>query len=400
MHFGRRVGLAVLLLTVLVPLTVEAASLTGRSSTVLEWFDDADGDTAVGAYQYLRVNARDLPGGVDFRGYGRLADDLQNEVPLDSRLYYAYLDKPDVLNHLDARLGRQFVSTAAGASLLDGLKLDYDGFGPVTLTLYGGGDVSYYEGYDSRDWLAGVAASVSPLQGLDASLSYLQQWDDGDLAKELIGFDLDYDIRQALNLYGEVQYSWLSDEVTYFLAGANYHRERNWSLRGEYLYSLPVFSATSIYSVFAVSEFQEVSLEATLRLAEGLKTFVRLSDEIYQEFDDAYVAELGLEKLRTGKFSGYLIGTYRDDEEGQDLIGVKVRAAYLLHPKVEAGVGAHVDVLERRLEDDDETTSQRIWADLTAHLTRTISLQGKVERIESDLWAEYYRGQVRLNISF
>ncbi len=400
MHFGRRVGLAALLLTILVPLTVQAASLSGRASTVLEWFDDADGDTAVGAYQYLRVNVRDLPGGVDFRGYGRLADDLQNEVTLDSRLYYAYLEKSDALSHLDARLGRQFVSTAAGASLLDGLKLDYDGLGPVTLSLYGGGDVSYYEGYDSKDWLAGAAASLSTRSGLDASLSYLQQWDDGDLAKELIGFDLDVDVRQALNLYGEVQYSWLSDEVTYFLAGAHYHRERNWSLRGEYLYSLPVFSATSIYSVFAVSEFQEASLEANVRIAEGLNTFVRLSDEIYQEFDDAYVAELGLEKLRTGKFSGYLIGTYRDDEEGQDLYGVKARAAYLLHPKVEAGVGAHVDVLERRLDDDDETTSQRIWADLTAHLTRAISVQGKVERIESDLWSEYYRGRVRLNISF
>jgi len=400
MRLWIRAGLAALLLTALVPLIAHAASLSGRASTELEWFDTPEGNTAVGAYQYLRVNARDLPGGIDFRGYGRWADDLQNETEIDSRLYYAYLEKSNLLNHLDARLGRQFVSTAAGASLLDGLKLDYSGLGPVSLRLYGGGDVSYYEGYNSKDWLAGVEASLAGIKGLNASLSYLQQWDDGDLAKELIGLDFDYDLRQSLNLYSEVQYSWLTDEVTYFLAGMHYHPDRTWSLRGEYLYSLPVFSATSIYSVFAVAEYQEARLEANLRLRDGLNAFVRLSDEMYQEFDDAYVAEAGLEKLRTDKFSGYLVGTWRNDEAGQDLYGFKIRAAYLLFPKVEAGVGAHFDVLERRLEDNDETTSQRIWADLTASLTRTVSLQGKIERIESDLWSEYYRGRVRLNISF
>jgi len=400
MRFWKQAGLAALLLIVLSPLTTHAVSLSGSASSVLEWYDNADGDTAIGAYQYLRMNAQELPGGIAFRGYGRWADDLANEVDIDSRLYYAYLEKKHALSHLDVRLGRQFVSTAAGASLLDGLKLDYTGFDSVSLTLYGGGDVSYYEGYNSKDWLAGAAASIHPTRDFAASLSYLQQWDDGDLAKELIGLDLDYDFRQALSLYSEVQYSWLTDEVTYFLAGMHYHRERDWSLRGEYLYSLPVFSATSIYSVFAVTEYQEARLEANFRLQKGLNAFVRLSNEIYQEFDDAYVAELGLEKLRTEKFSGYLVGTYRNDEDGQDLYGVKIRAAYKLHPKLEAGVGAHIDVLERRLDDDNETTSSRIWADLTAQLTRSVSLQGKVERIESDLWSEYYRGRVRLNISF
>ena len=137
--------------------------------------------------------------------------------------------------------------------------------------------------YEVITWLAGVEGSFSPFYGLKSSLSYLQQWEEGELAKELIGFDFDYDIKQSLDLYSEVQYSWLTDEVTYFLAGANYHRSHNWSLRGEYLYSLPVFSSTSIYSVFAVSEYQEASLEATYRLAKGLRTFVRLSNEFYDE---------------------------------------------------------------------------------------------------------------------
>ena len=57
------------------------ASVSGRSSTVLEWFDDADEDTAVPVYEYLLLNVRDIDGkGLNFRGYGRLADDLANEA--------------------------------------------------------------------------------------------------------------------------------------------------------------------------------------------------------------------------------------------------------------------------------------------------------------------------------
>ncbi len=57
--------------------------------------------------------------------------------------------------------------------------------------------------------------------------------------------------------------------------------------------------------------------------------------------------------------------------------------------------------MERYLdEDDDETTNSRIWVDGTVTINRKINVQAKVERVESDLWDEYYRGRVRLNIRF
>jgi len=56
--------------------------------------------------------------------------------------------------------------------------------------------------------------------------------------------------------------------------------------------------------------------------------------------------------------------------------------------------------MERRLEEDDETTNSRLWADATVHVNKKVNVQGKVERVESDLWDEYYRGRVRLNILF
>lgn len=389
-------------LGVFAPLAATGATVSGSSSTVLEWFDDPDGDLAVPVYEYLLLNVRDLGArGLNFRGYGRLGTDLTGETDAESRLYYAYLEKRDLVTDLDLRLGRQFVATTAGASVLDGVDLEYRNLGPLALRVFGGGDVTEYESYRADEdlvWGAEVAGTF--VEDLDLAVSYYQKWDDGDLAQELFGFDGAYDFRNMLSVYTEVQFNYLSSAVSYFLGGAKYHRSPKWDLRAEYLYSLPVFDSTSIYSVFAVDEYQEVQGELGFTIIRGLRAYGLYTREIYQDFADANVYEVGLEKLRTGRCSGYLSGVFRDDGEGQDLRGLKARAAYLLHSKFEAGVGLHVDVLERDPEEEDDTTAKRYWADLTAHLTRKINVQAKLERVESGLWDDYHRGRVRLNVLF
>jgi hypothetical protein len=155
--------------------------------------------------------------------------------------------------------------------------------------------------------------------------------------------------------------------------------------------------------VFAVSEYEEVMAEYSYNVAVGLRAFGRYTREIYQDFSDANVFEAGIEKIRTKKFSGYLTAVYRNDDDGQDLKGVKARLAYMFFEKLYAGVGANVDVLDRRIDfanNEDETTSSLLWLYGTYSFTDRVSVQLKLERAESDLWDEYYRGRARLNISF
>lgn len=385
---------------------VQAATVTGRTSTVLEWYDDADEDTALPFYQYLQLNVKDLAPGYHFKLYGRLGDDLEDEVDAKSRLYYAYLEKKDLVEGLDFRLGRQFIATTAGASLMDGLALDYSFLDNYKLKLFGGGDVTYYQGYNAKDALAGIELEGRFFDDLDVALSYLQKWDGGLLAQELAGFDASFDLNDKLWLYNESQWDILSERLSHELVGAKYRFDVPVTVRLEYLYSLPVFSSTSIYSVFAVEEYEELLAEATWTIQPGLQTFARITREFYEEFDDATVFELGIEKLRTGKFSGYLTGTLRKDDDGQDLEGVKVYGAYQFLPKLRAGLGANVDVLEREIDyfatDDtaDETTSSRFWTDVTWNITDKLSLEGKYERVESDFWDYYNRGRIRLNFLF
>ena len=383
-----------------------AATFSGRSSTVIEWFEDANDETAVPVYEYLLLNVRDIDNdGLNFRGYGRLANDIRDEVDVDSQLYYAFLEKRGIFNgRLDFRLGRQFVSTTAGASVMDGLDLIFNGVGPFKFRLFGGGDATYYDDYDSDDLIWGAEVNGLFLQDrLDIGLSYLQTWEGSDLTKELIGIDLDFDQDKLINLYSEFQFNYINDVVSYFLVGAKYYRSPKWNLRTEYLYSLPVFNSTSIYSVFAADDYEELMAEFTYNIAAGLRAFGIYSREMYDDFADANVFEAGIEKIRTEQFSGYLTGVYRDDDDGQDLKGVKARAAWMFNKKFQAGVGANVDVLDRRIDfdnDEDETTSDLYWLYGTYFFTDRVNAQFKLERASSDLWDDYYRGRARFNISF
>lgn len=400
--------LATLCLVVGFASQAQAVTVSGRASTVLEWFDTADEETAVPLYQYLNLNVVNIAdAGWNFRSYGRLSGDLNDEVDADSRLYYAYLQKRNLLKNLDLKLGRQFISTTAGASLMDGIYLDYRNLGAFNLGFFGGGDATFYDGYHSDDTIIGAEVYAQFFKSLDVDFSYLQKWDQGDLSHELLGLNLDYDLAQV-DIYSETQYSLLTEEVTYFVLGGIYRPGTDWSLQAEYLYSLPVFSSTSIYSVFAVDEYEEVSLEANYQIDKGLMAFGRYTRELYASVDDADLLEAGIEKRRTLKFSGYLVGTYRNDDDGQDLAGVKTHVAYLFSPKLEAGVGFHYDVLERELgfiadgtgTRIDDTTSQRYWVDATTYISPKLNVQGKLEYVQSDLWDEYTRGRVRLNILF
>ncbi|MBE0595732.1 MAG: hypothetical protein IH614_00520, partial [Desulfuromonadales bacterium] len=134
MKIGQRISLciALVLLTLGSVTGAFGATVSGRVSTELEWYDTSDEKTAVPASLYLLFNARDVGAdGWSFRGYGRVAEDLADRVDVDSRLFYAYLEKNDLVENLDLRLGRQFISTTAGASLLDGVRLKYRNLGPV-----------------------------------------------------------------------------------------------------------------------------------------------------------------------------------------------------------------------------------------------------------------------------
>lgn len=379
-----------------------AVDISGRSSTVLEWFSVPEGGLAVPLYQYLSLNIDEITEtGLRFRGYGRLASDTRSKIDADSRLYTAYLENKGLFNsRLDFRLGRSFIVTTAGASLMDGLALKINDIGPLDFRVFGGGDVKYHEIYSTADLVAGFEMAGRFFDSLDTNFSFLQRWNDSDLANRLFGFDAAYEYKNLVNLYTDIQYSHLDRKITYFLGGLQYYAHSKWVFDLDYLYSLPIFSATSIYSVFAAKQYQEVMAEINYFIIPELKAYFRYTREMYPEFTDANVYEFGLSMIQRKDFSGYLAGIIRLAKEGQDLTGAKVRFAYWFNEYMQAGVGVHIDVFERRIEESDDTTSHRLWVDFNVFPTKSVSVQAIFELVDSALWKKYTRTGIRLNVRF
>lgn len=386
------------------PLEVEAADFSGKLSTVFEFKDTVDGEESIPFYQYGSLAVKNITSkGLYFNGYGRFADDLKGENDRDnieSRLYTAYFGQKKIFDHLDLRIGRQFISTSAGASVMDGLYLKYNDLGPLDIKLFGGGDVQYDDNYTADDKVAGGEVSGTFFEKLYAGVSYVTKFDGSDLVKELAGLEVELEIPNLLKVYNEMQYNLINENISYNLLGFKYYRSPKWSLRSEYLYSLPVFETTSIYSVFAVDEYKELFTEVTYNFTQSIRSYFSYTREFYESFSDADVYEIGIEKTRLKKFKGYAAATLRKDKDGGDLKGIKAYGSYFFHKYADVGAGLHWDVVERALEDYEDTTSKRYWVNITSYVTKRIYLDAKVERIESALYDHYNSAKFKLNVIF
>lgn len=383
------------------PVASHAAKVSGRLSSVLEWYDDPEGDSEIPLMLYGYLNASDLGDtkGLNFRGYGRLGSEAEDK---DSRLYYGYLEKKDLVDGLDARLGRQFVgNTAAGTKTIDGLDVDYKFADMAKVKFFYGGYVTFEDEYKGGNSAMGAEIRLGGGQNpYDVGFSYYQQRDESDLAIELLGVDAYYDVVDTIDFTYEVQYNNLKQQVSYLLLESRYYRSPLYQFRLHYLYDMPVFESTSIYSVFAVDKYEEITGELTYYFARDTRGVARVTKEIYETGSDADVYELGVEKFGLDQWSGYFIGTYRNDPDGQDLQGFKASVGYKVDRFFQPAVGLSYDVLERRREEDGTTTSTRVWASVRSEITNEFSMEAKVETASSDLYDHYNYGRIQANYRF
>ncbi len=388
------------LLGVSTPAAVMAApfDLKGETTSILEsWDDPAGGKAAMPFYQYLRLDLTETGGGGQrIALYGRLSADIEDRVDADSRLYYAYYEKKGIFEGADLRVGRQWVATVAGSPVIDGALLKTPLWGH-RLSVFGGGAVSFDdETPDAVTWGAQLAREGAKF---DASLSYMQKWEGGDLAREYLGGEVSLPIPGDGRAYGEFQYDLISGVFGWWLAGARFSPAERLSMRAEYLGSTPVFDSTSIFSVFAVDDYQEASIKGDYRLDGGWSIFGGYTREIYREGDDADVVEAGAELKRPQELHGYLAGVWRSGEE--DLSGIKASVGAPVGYGITADVGVEFDVYTRLGdEEDSDTSAQRYWVEGSRPFGADLTLAGKLERVESVVYDYYNRGRLSLAYRF
>lgn len=376
-------------------------STRGDTTTVLESYEDpVSGEAALPVYQYLRLDLKDGTGNGSqgFRLYGRLAGDINDEVDAESRLYYAYYQKKEIWSGTDLRAGRQWINTVAGSPILDGIRIDKDWDDLLTLSVFGGGSVNLDDG-GTGDAILGFSIKDNLWSGTDLSASYIQKRDGSDLATEILGLAGRTKVAKRGSAYGEFQYDMISRVYSYYLAGIRLVPDDTWTLKSEYYGFTPVFDSTSIYSVFAVDQYEEVSVSADYRLDRNWTLFGSYTREMYESTDDSNVVEAGAELRKKGGYGGYVSTVFRSGEE--ELRGIKVDYRMPGPYDIKVDVGAEYNVYNRiDDDDDDDTSSKRYWLEGVKDLNDDLTLRAKVERVESVVYDYYNRGRISLRYRF
>ena len=376
-----------------------AYRVSGETRTVLESYDGPTGNAALPVYQYilLRMNKGTGNNSEKVRLYGRLAGDINGEVDADSRIYYAYYEKKGFWRDTDIRLGRQWINSVAGSPILDGFQVSKRKAGSIKFSLFGGGFVTL-EDDDSNDYVWGFSVGEQVLENTDLSLSYMQKRAGGDLAREYLGLSGVTRVARKGSAYAEAQYDMLSEIFGYYLAGVRLSPNRRWTVKAEYSGSNPVFDSISIYSVFSVDEYRELSLSADYRLDRNWTIFSNYRKEYYTSFEDADVIEAGFDLFRPAGVGGYLVAVLRNGDE--DLSGIKGNVRISKFHGIRLDLGAEIDVYNRTDDDLDDTTAKRFWAAGERKIAEDLDLSVKVERVESMRYDYYNRGRVSLRYVF
>jgi len=398
--------LVMLMALACVPLLSHAAEVKLTSSTQYLWYQDliaADKEKSLqDIAQYLRVNVTnvDKEGDINVYAYGRATKQVSTSQDLEGRLYYLYVDYRNAIKeHLDLRAGRTYVNAAAISGTVDGFHADVKNLGPVGVTLFGGRYVIFDEKREignGGDALAGMSVYLDTIKNTHVEVSYGRKYGDTDLMRENVGLDFSTTPFGTLNFYGRLKYDTMSESYNEMLFGAKVAPVKDLTLRGEYYESYPTFDAASIYSVFAVNQYKELSLSAQYQLATNYRVSLKYARETFDGDSHANVYEVGLLAKPIKNLTLNLTYENRDGYAGQ-LSGIRFYGEYKI---AKASVLAGIDYDDFRRQLSREGSAKRYWAGVNYEFTKIISAVVRVEDNINFTYDNSYQGYAAIQINY
>lgn len=368
-----------------------AAEIHGRSSTQFTWFNNElkDNNRQVELGEYLRFGITNIEksGKLSIYGYGRASQDLIDGDGLTGRLYYLYGEYRDLFDKADIKLGRQFVNNAAGSALVDGLQLDVKNIGPVGFSLFGGRDVIFgINGETGYAWNTdlGVSAYLAGFKQTDAEVSWFRKWDHSDMARDILGMSGKQYLFNSLRVYANAKYDLTSEIFNEVQAGMKYYPTSDLIFTGEYYQSYATFDATSIYSVFAVNQYQEGVFKIDYLFNDKISANVGYNRQGYGEGAAANVYHLGLgvrpvEHLKMNLEYDIRTGYYGN------MNGVIIDADYEINKNAQVAGGFTYDVYQRDTTTGEEI-ARRYWLGGKYKIASNMAVSG---RIQADVNAQF-----------
>jgi hypothetical protein len=396
--------LVMLMALACVPLLSQAAEVKVTSSTQLLWYQDILSDGSIkDAAEYLRMNVTkiDKEGKLNIYGYGRATKVVTTpSEDTQGRLYYFYVDYRDALKeHLDLRAGRTYVNAAAISGTVDGLYADVKNLGPVGITLFGGRNVIFDDKRETGtrgDALAGMSVYLDTIKNTHVEVSFGRKYGDTDVTRENIGLDFSTTPHAMVNLYGRLKYDTISESYNETLFGVKVAPLKDLTLRGEYYQSYPTFDATSIYSIFSVEQYRELSVSAQYQLTDSYRLSLKYARERFDGDANADVYEVGFLAKPIKDLTLNAIYEKRNGYAGQ-LSGIRFSGEYKIGS---AAILAGIDYDDFRREISREGTAKKYWAGLNYEFTKIISAVVRVEDTVSFAYDNKYQGYAAIQINY
>ena len=380
-----------------------SAEIHGRSSTQFTWFNDIFTDkkqAELGEYLRLSITKIDKDNKLSFQGYGRLTQDVRNGDGLNGRLYYLYGDYSNLFDKVDIRLGRQFVNYAAGSAIIDGGKIDLKNVGPVAFSVMGGRNVFFDlkgEATRDRDFAFGAAASLYGFRNTDAELSYFMKLDNDGVARDQVGGSFKQYLFNSLKVYANARFDMPSETFSEVLAGVKYYPLANLIFTGEWYQSYPTFDSTSIYSVFAVSRYQEGVIRADYSINDKISLNAGYNRQVYED-GDADVFEVGC-RIRPIEMLSLNLNYDRRSGYGGRLNGGMADIFLDVTKQIELAGGVHYDVYERDKTTGEET-ARKYWLGSKYKINDKMSASVRVEDNVNARFKDDWSGRVAFNYDF
>ncbi len=383
--------------------TAGAVTLGGSSSSQASWFQDEAGADHFDLAQYARVSTRNFDSADTIRidGYGRANGDVQQGEGVEGRLYYLYLDKKGLPGQSSVRVGRQFFFVSAGSALIDGAKIETRAAGPLAFSLAGGRNVLFSttgEFTHGGDIAAGAQVALTSIPQGSLNLSYMVTYDQSDLATEKVGLAADKRFGKYGEIYTQLRFDVLSEVWNEIQVGARTAVVPHLNLAAEYFRTIPTFEATSIYSVFAVERYQEVSAKAEYELSHSVAIEGEYRNESYGAGDTANVGEAGVRYRPTDASSLYAAGIWRNGAGGK-LAGFELSGTVAVAKKYTLAAGVQRDVYQRDQMTGKESAS-RFWLGGDVKLRKDVSVAARVEDNINENWNNDVRARLALNVDF
>ena len=404
-----------LLLLALAPVHARAADLKAQFSTQYLWYNDPFQDKTQGdLLQYVKFSATkiDAAGRFSTVGYGRVSQQFGSSDEAargDSddvlgRIYFLYMNYAIPEDRGDVRLGRQHVAVGAGSGTIDGARVDVRNYGPVAISLFGGYDVRFAETTDRTkpgNYLTGASAGGSFFKGNNVEVSYLRKYDDSDNVREVAGVHVDQTVLEKIKGYADLRYDLIHEAYGEFLAGikAVPFSDRMLTLTAEVYSSYPTFDADTVYTVFAVTRYQEALGRVDWIVNPEWTVFGSYTRADY----DGPTADVGTFGVRNRSKSvkGLTVAASLDIRRGYpgDLTGFRASADYAFGKKALLAAGVSYDSFQRDSMQDG-FNAKKFWAGGSCEVRKDMVVKVRVEDAVTRLSSNEVQGRASVDFSF